>query len=664
MEMAQTEKTTNTQTKLLKKSLSKRGGFKKVFVFCMFSLTLGLSSVSFSRAENVLQRQMIDITRTIFLTMDTEYAGKEWKFSFLGWMAEREREIIIDFILENPDLSLKQFYRILLNSLKRTQDYHVNLKIHSTEKSTLPFLVKPSRGRYFVVHVDKTDKDFPIEIGDELLKMDGRLAEDIVNRFMKEFSGNQSSPTEKMLFSLYLTERLISRGMKAPEGEVSLEFLKKGESQPTFLTMDWDHEPELVDITPILNRMKKERKEFLDQDKILISRGDKQSFHSKESFFETFENHLKPLATSSFLDDLFQKEYDMTSYGFIFEKKGSSSKDLVFSKPNSLKEKKADDKKRIPYKFNKHAIGAAKSFLPDMGEVINSLPSAFYNYIFNHKGKSIGYVRIPRYDDRAIPISPGGGVKKRMSAFFQDLIQTYEQVTDLLIIDQIHNPGGEMHYLYILASMLTTKPLTTPLHKVSLLPEDIAFSTAVLESSDEEIKKILLNSLILPPHRKVFGLFDIESYTRTLRQIAETKLESWQKGFSLSFPLAVISEEIPPHPSGVNYSKPIIVLVDELSSSGGDFFPAILQDNKRATIFGQKTAGAGGYLKTKEINSVLGIELLRFTGSIALRGFDEQPIESRGVTPDVIYSPTPDDYQNNFRGYKKALLETVDKMLE
>ena len=41
-------------------------------------------------------------------------------------------------------------------------------------------------------------------------------------------------------------------------------------------------------------------------------------------------------------------------------------------------------------------------------------------------------------------------------------------------------------------------------------------------------------------------------------------------------------------PTPVAYTKPMIVLIDEFSASGGDMFPAIIQSNNRAPLFGMR----------------------------------------------------------------------------
>ena len=100
------------------------------------------------------------------------------------------------------------------------------------------------------------------------------------------------------------------------------------------------------------------------------------------------------------------------------------------------------------------------------------------------------------------------------------------------------------------------------------------------------------------------------------------------------------------------------MLVNSLDFSCGDFFPAILQDNKRATILGTKTAGAGGYVLETSFLNLQGIAHFSYTGSIAFR-LDGQPIENYGVTPDIVYNMTTYDLQNNYGQYTRTIQEAL-----
>ena len=107
---------------------------------------------------------------------------------------------------------------------------------------------------------------------------------------------------------------------------------------------------------------------------------------------------------------------------------------------------------------------------------------------------------------------------------------------------------------------------------------------------------------------------------------------------------------------------PILLLVNELDFSCGDFFPSILQDNDRATIMGTRTAGAGGAVQGVEVPNLVGVGSMSFTTTIAER-INQQPLENLGVTPDIEYQMTVEDMQNGFQGYKEAVLEAVEAIL-
>jgi C-terminal processing protease CtpA/Prc len=90
------------------------------------------------------------------------------------------------------------------------------------------------------------------------------------------------------------------------------------------------------------------------------------------------------------------------------------------------------------------------------------------------------------------------------------------------------------------------------------------------------------------------------------------------------------------------YAKPILVLTDEFSASGGDMLPAILQSNNRGPIFGWRTMGAGGSVVSFS-GPAFTESIFRITVSLMNRGhlvntpdFPPAPyIENIGVRPDI-----------------------------
>lgn len=117
-------------------------------------------------------------------------------------------------------------------------------------------------------------------------------------------------------------------------------------------------------------------------------------------------------------------------------------------------------------------------------------------------------------------------------------------------------------------------------------------------------------------------------------------------------------DKLRPCPNSLRYAKPILVIINALDFSGADFFPAMLQDSQRATLFGARTAGAGGFIDRISFPN----QSIQFTASIAKRT-DNSPIENLGVEPDISYEVTPDDLQNGYQGYVSASHDAVEAVL-
>lgn len=140
-------------------------------------------------------------------------------------------------------------------------------------------------------------------------------------------------------------------------------------------------------------------------------------------------------------------------------------------------------------------------------------------------------------------------------------------------------------------------------------------------------------------------------------------MDLWQQGTRITPPLPIFGiDEVLPDPMGVPYTKPILVLINELDFSCADVFPAILRDNGRATLFGKKTAGAGGYVRPYPALSRFGVAGYTLTGSLLYR-LDGTSIENLGVSPDIPYEITERDLSENYSDYVQAVNTAVDAMV-
>jgi C-terminal processing protease CtpA/Prc len=264
----------------------------------------------------------------------------------------------------------------------------------------------------------------------------------------------------------------------------------------------------------------------------------------------------------------------------------------------------------------------------------------------------VGVLRIPSYSPTDVPKA----VKD-----FAGIIQRMQKFTSALVIDQNNNPGGSVFYLYTLVSMLTEQAAVVPKHRVSLLASDIAGDLNVLTQlesvkTEEEAQKVLGGD-------NLHGYPVTFQLAMAIRDHLNFVMDEYKTGKQLSNPTVLWGvEKINPHKNAV-YTKPVVILVNALDFSGGDFFPAILQDNKRVTVVGTRTAGAGGYVLQVNFPNNLGLSRLSFTGSIAER-VDLSPIENLGVTPDVELAITVEDIRKGYGPYLKAVKEIIKAQIK
>jgi C-terminal processing protease CtpA/Prc len=311
-----------------------------------------------------------------------------------------------------------------------------------------------------------------------------------------------------------------------------------------------------------------------------------------------------------------------------------------------------------------YSIGYRTSYLPALGEKIweSTKESLFSAYIFRSpKNKLIGYIRMPNY---VCSIQDEGRSESKDTAEclkeFAEVMAKFEKVTDGLVIDQLNNPGGSVFYLYALASTLTDQPLFAPRHRMAVSQENVFEGISNIPelekvTNDEEAKKLVGESLEGYPVS-----YQVVQY---IIQYFRFMSDEFKAGRKLTTPYYIWGvDQINPHPTS-RYTKPVLMLVNSLDFSGGDFFPAILQDNKRITVMGTRTAGAGGYVGQLSYPNLFGVASFSLTGSIAER-INKRPIENLGVTPDVPYELTVKDLQDGYKDYLKSIRKQIDSMVK
>jgi hypothetical protein len=575
-------------------------------------LTFLLPLVCFAGDNQLLRTKMVSDLDVIKNTFEVKYAPVDWKKKYAQWDLEEKISETKTLISADDKITVKGYQQLLKNFFNSTKDYHVSIMFHSTAMAFLPFRVQSTQGRYFVVWVDRHDSSNPLSIGDEILTFNGKPVAEAVDVIKAQELGNPNSKTDQAIADMYLTTRVGAFGMDAPQGSVDITVKHVDAKNDSSYKLSWYYLPEEVNNQNVYRAaaVKKPQPSLLAVDAKSKSLIDETYFHRPMTapFYEKWHAALQ-------------------------------------KKSGSANEGEADP------------VGARKSFIPPLGQVIwkSSDADSFYAYLFKTPDqKTVGYIRIPSYS----------GNEKQANEFL-NLIKLFELRTDALVIDEVDNPGGEILYMYALASMLIDKPLEMPTHRETITQEDVVFALHALKEFDKTASARSSERSEGEQNDKTISGYPITpELIANLTENFQFIIDEWNAGHAFTSPHYLYGiKQIQPHVQS-HYSKPILVLVNEMSISCGDFFPAMMQDNKRAKIFGARTAGAGGFVLTQMHPNRFGIESYSFTASLVERK-DGNPIENLGVTPDIQYEITPEDLQQGYKGYvgevQKALKDLLKK---
>ena len=239
----------------------------------------------------------------------------------------------------------------------------------------------------------------------------------------------------------------------------------------------------------------------------------------------------------------------------------------------------------------------------------------FYSGTFMAGGLRIGLIRIPSMSPPSVATA------------LQQLdteIAFFNANTDALVIDVMRNPGGLVSFVEALAQRFIPSPFHTMGFEIRATGSWLfSFASQLIAAQNSGAPPQIIENLR-------------NNFNEVLRAYNENRGRSAPVSLNATGSLTLA-------PVAVAYTHPLIVLTDEFSASGGDMFPAIMQDNHRGPIVGMRSMGAGGSVVNFQATAYTE-SIFRVTVSLMNRGriiqtpdFPPAPyIENIGVRPDIV----------------------------
>lgn len=248
-----------------------------------------------------------------------------------------------------------------------------------------------------------------------------------------------------------------------------------------------------------------------------------------------------------------------------------------------------------------------------------SVLDPFYSGVFSANDHTFGFIRIPSF-------APANATTAL--AAFQTEIAFFQANTEGLVIDVMRNPGGNVGYLNsVLSYVMPVKWRSIPFELRATSEWVTSISSALVSAT----------SLGAP-----------QSYIDLLQVIKDEILAANRamRGRTNPVPLDDVTIDRDPATDArgnvIAYTKPLIVLIDEMSASAADAFPATIQDNARGPLVGWRTMGAGGNVEGWEAGSYsLGTttvteSLMNRKNPIVTAEYPTAPyVENIGVRPEI-----------------------------
>lgn len=472
---------------------------------------LGLLATAGSAQLTTDQRQ--DDFRNLVDLYARRYASIQWKqtavkFDVLNlapWTAR------VSAVTNDLD-----FYDLMIEYVSDLVDAHDQYFVPSDFEAHLGFTVDLYDGKALIDTID-TDTlppdQFPFQVGDELVSVDGKSAADLVKLFSKYVSGGNPRTVQRLAAEL-IPDRFQEEYPRAHEvGDSATVVILRQSGQTETYTIPWQKAG-----TPLTGLGASSGPRITPQSLMLrlksrAVRAQTAQVPPYQQFLQNIHNYLLPRRINVV---------------------GFDSLTPVFALP--------------------------KGFVQRLGK--RSFDSYYSGSYTASDGTKIGYIRIPDF------VNP-------TTADLDKEIKFFQANTDALVVDVMRNPGGDVCLAEDILKRLSPRDFQGASAEVRVDWSDIFQVNYALANAD------------------FFGLDDDTIAQLKLYQ-TEYQKAFYGQGGGRTPALPLCASTATRSAVANAYTKPVLVLVDEMSASSADIFAAMVQDNHIAPLFGYRSMGAGG----------------------------------------------------------------------
>jgi len=560
------------------------------------ALLLLTLSITTAHAQDALTRdQRISDLTQLASQYDKNYAPYEWKRDVQGFDLLRLTPWL-QRIQHSDDLD---FQEALIEYVASLNDAHDFIAFPTTFSVSLPMSVDIYDGKVLIDGINRTLlplAQFPFGIGDELVALDGRTVQELIQSFGKYAIAANPRSTGRIAAT-----RLVSRSQQImphiPElGDAATVVIRLAATGATnTYSINWVKTGiPILSQGPLPSPVRGNRRLDLSTNGQDINAGLPASAAATASVFKvadlgpvddtlpSYMDPIRPLLNVSVSKDY----YSVLGFGSRFP---------IFARPTGFTDLNA----------------VCPTCIVRPGEPL----FYFFGTFTTATGLRVGFLRIPTMS----PPSTAAALAQLDRA-----MAVFGASTDALIVDVMRNPGGSVAFVEAVAQRLIPAPFNT-------IGFEIRATAAWLFSFASQLNNARLN-----PNTPPAVLANLQAnFNEVLAAFTENRGRSAPVSLNSTGSLQLL-------PVAGAYTKPIMMLTDEFSASGGDMLPAIFQSNHRGPLFGWRTMGAGG--------SVVGYSGPAFTESffritvslmnrlqvIQTPDFPPAPyVENIGVRPDI-----------------------------